>query len=272
MLVLLPYSAGQGGSLPDPEPPAPSLWPLFVQIHMILWQAAVSKSSHQALEKKTGMLAELLIELLSAALGPWQLPEPSQKAMEQLDPSRKNQATFPGDRRQGQSPRYSWRSPTHEAPKVWRPQGAPPWGGLTPWLMDAGWRREAGAHLLPRLQMGNWSPLSHMPSAKTSSLCCYRVQAFTSRGVSRHKWGKQTLPSPWRSQSQEWEAEPGLKCKTLPPRPALTPLGHSVSLAAAHSSTTISPVTFLNKSRASQSRRQGSVHFKKNTHNAASVM
>lgn len=62
--------------------------------------------------------------------------------------------------------------------------------------------------------------------------------------------------------------------KSRPPRPTLTPLGHSVSPVAAHLSTTNNfPITFVNKSSASQSRRQSSVHFKKkNMHNAASVI
>lgn len=69
-------------------------------------------------------------------------------------------------------------------------------------------------------------------------------------------------------QSQDENAE------SLPPGPALTPLGHGVSPVAAHLSTTNNfPITFLNKSSASQSQRQASVHFKKkNRHNAASVI
>lgn len=39
---------------------------------------------------------------------------------------------------------------------------------------DAGLRREAVAHPPPRPQMGRRSPLPHIPSTKTSSLCCCR--------------------------------------------------------------------------------------------------
>lgn len=89
-----------------------------------------------------------------------------------------------------------------------------------------------------------------------------------------YRWEKQTPPFPRRSQREKDVAEPGLECKFLLPRPVLRLLGCSVSQAAAHLSTTNNfPITFLNKSSASQSRRQGSVHFKKkNTHNAASVI
>ena len=109
------------------------------------------------------MLVELLIELLGTALGPWQLPEPSQKAMEQLDPSRKNQATFPGDQRQGQSPCYSWRSPTHEAPKAWRPRG--PHLGVD-WLPD--WWMPDGS----LAEGGRLGPISYRGSKRETDHPC----------------------------------------------------------------------------------------------------
>lgn len=70
--------AGQGVS-PSPLIPLTS-----AQMHMILCDLQLRlSSSHQALEKQIDALAgrlDTLSELLSAALGPQQLPEPSQEA------------------------------------------------------------------------------------------------------------------------------------------------------------------------------------------------
>ena len=73
-------TAGIRGSLPHP------LIPLTrsAQMHMILCDLQLGlSSSHQALEKRMDALArklDTLTELLSNALGPQQLPEPSQEA------------------------------------------------------------------------------------------------------------------------------------------------------------------------------------------------
>ena len=76
----LSQTAGIRGSLPHP------LIPLTrsAQMHMILCDLQLGlSSSHQALEKRMDALArklDTLTELLSNALGPQQLPEPSQEA------------------------------------------------------------------------------------------------------------------------------------------------------------------------------------------------
>lgn len=41
-------------------------------------------------------------------------------------------------------------------------------------LLEGHWLKEGGHGPSRRPQMGKWSPLSHIPSTKTSSLCCYR--------------------------------------------------------------------------------------------------
>lgn len=74
MLVLLPYSAEQGRKSPQPRTPAPiPLTSLCPDTHDPVWRAAVSKSSHQALEKQTGMLVGRGAPWSSCSMLSWSL-------------------------------------------------------------------------------------------------------------------------------------------------------------------------------------------------------